>query len=109
MLSNGIVNTSHVAGLLSLIDGVTNAIDVQVAKNKRYLAQEVVIISQLHINDVQRLQCDLDHLAVRWNTTDICSICQEECESILIAMEVMQKMGTPVPYGGFPLTRRGCT
>jgi hypothetical protein len=34
--------------------------------------------------------------------TDICSIFQEECESILIEMEMMQKMGTPVPYGGFP-------
>ncbi len=36
--------------------------------------------------------------------TDIHSICQEECESILIEMEMMQKMETPVPYGGFPLT-----
>jgi hypothetical protein len=47
---------------------------------------------------------DLDRLAVRWNTTDICSICQEECKSILIEMEMMAKIGTPVPYGGFPLT-----
>jgi hypothetical protein len=52
---------------------------------------------------VQQLR-DLDHLAVRWDTTDICSIFQEECESILIKMEMMQKIGTPVPYGGFPLT-----
>jgi hypothetical protein len=52
---------------------------------------------------VQQLH-DLDRLAVGWNTTDICLICQEECESILIEMEMMQKMGTPVPYGGFPLT-----
>jgi hypothetical protein len=36
--------------------------------------------------------------------TDICSICQEECEFILIEIKMMQKMGTPVPYGGFPLT-----
>jgi hypothetical protein len=36
--------------------------------------------------------------------TDIHSNCQEECKSILIEMEMMQKMGTPVPYGGFPLT-----
>jgi hypothetical protein len=36
--------------------------------------------------------------------TDICSICQEENKSILIEMEMMQKLGTPVPYGGFPLT-----
>ncbi len=35
--------------------------------------------------------------------TDICSICQVECKSILIEMEMMSKMGTPVPYGGFPL------
>jgi hypothetical protein len=34
MLSYGIIHASHVAGLLSLIDGVTNAIDVQVAKNR---------------------------------------------------------------------------
>jgi hypothetical protein len=53
MLSHGIVNASHVAGLLSLIDGVTNAIDVQVAKNKGDLEQEIVIISQLHIINVQ--------------------------------------------------------
>ncbi len=36
--------------------------------------------------------------------TDICSIHQGECKSILIEMEMMQKMGTPVSYGGFPLT-----
>jgi hypothetical protein len=33
MLSHGIVNASHVAGLLSSIDDVTDAIDVQGAKN----------------------------------------------------------------------------
>jgi hypothetical protein len=103
MLSHGIINASHVAGLLSLIDGVIDAIDVQMAKNKRDLEQEIIIISQLCIINVQRLH-DLDRFAVRWDTTDICSICQEECKSILIEMEMMQKMGTPVPYGGFPLT-----
>jgi hypothetical protein len=103
MLSQGIINASHVAGLLSLIDSTTNAIDVQVAKNKGDLEQEIVIISELHIVYVQRL-CDLDHLAMRWDTTDLCSIHQEECESILVEMEMMQKMGTPVPYGGFPST-----
>jgi hypothetical protein len=103
MLSHSIINASYVAGLLSLIDGVTDAIDVQVAKNKGDLEQEIVIISHLRVINVQRIR-DLDHLAVRWDTTDICSICQEECESILIEMEMMQKMGTPVPYGGFPLT-----
>jgi hypothetical protein len=77
MLSHGIVNSSHVTGQLSLIDGVTNAIDVQVAKNKGDPEQEIVIISQLHVINVQRL-CVLDHLAVRWNTTEICSIRQEE-------------------------------
>ncbi len=95
MLSHGIVNRSHATGLLSLIDGVTNAIDVQVVKNKGDLEQETVIISQLHVISAQQLR-DLDLLAVRWNTTDNC--CQEECESILIKMEMMQKMGTPVPY-----------
>ena len=103
MLSHGIVNASHATGQLSLIDGVTDGIDVQVAKNKGDLEQEIVFIFQHHVINVQRLH-ELDHLAVRWNTTDICSICQEECESILIEMEMMQKLGTPVPYGGFPLT-----
>jgi hypothetical protein len=55
MLSQSIVNVSHVAGSLSLIDGVNNAIDVQVAKNKGDLEQEIVIISQLHIVNVQQL------------------------------------------------------
>jgi hypothetical protein len=45
MLSHGMVNASHVTGLLSSIDGVTNAIDVQVATNKRDLEQEIVIIA----------------------------------------------------------------
>jgi hypothetical protein len=48
MLSHGIVNVIAVTGQLSLIDGVTNAIDVQVAKKKGNLEQEIVIISQLH-------------------------------------------------------------
>jgi hypothetical protein len=102
MLSHGIVNVIAVKGQLSSIDGVTNAIDVQVAKNKGDLEQKIVILSQLHVINVQGLR-DLDPLAVRWNMTDIHSICQGECESILIEMEMMQKMGTPVPYGGFPL------
>jgi hypothetical protein len=89
--------------MLSSIDGVTNAIDVQMSKNKGDLEQEIVIISQLHEVNVQQLR-DLDGLAIRWDTTNICSICQEECEYILIEMEMMQKMGTPVPYGGFLLT-----
>jgi hypothetical protein len=103
MLSHSIINASYVAGLLSLIDGVTDAIDVQVAKNKGDLNQEIVIISQLHVINVQQLR-DLDCLALRWDITDIRSIFQEECESILIEMEMMQKIGTPVPYGGFPWT-----
>jgi hypothetical protein len=91
-----------------LIDGVTNAIDVQVAKNKRDLKQEIVILSQLLVINFQRLR-DLDGLAGRWNMTDICSIHQGECKSILIEMEMMSKMGTPVPYDGYLLTRYGCT
>jgi hypothetical protein len=71
MLSHGIVNAIAVTGRLSSIDGVTNGIDVQVAKNKRDLEQEIIILSQLHVINVQQLR-DLDHLAVRWNTTDIC-------------------------------------
>ncbi len=71
-------------------------------KNKGDIKQEIVILSQPHVINVQRLH-DLDRLAVRWNTTDIRSIHQGECESILIEMEMMAKMGTPVPYGGFPL------
>jgi hypothetical protein len=88
MLSHGIVNAIAVTGRLSSIDGVTYAIDVQVAKNKRDLEQEIVILSQLHVINVQRLR-DLDRLAVRWNTTDIHSICHGECKSILIEMEMM--------------------
>jgi hypothetical protein len=102
MLSHGIVNAIAVTGQLSLIDGVTNAIDVQMAKNKGNIKQEIVILSQLHVINVQQLR-DLDRLAVRWNSTDICSICQGECKSNLIEMEMMAKMGTPVPYGGFLL------
>jgi hypothetical protein len=75
MLSHGIVNVIAVTGQLSLIDGVTDAIDVQVAKNKGDIKQDIVILSQLHVINVQQL-CDLDRLAVRWNMTDICSICK---------------------------------
>jgi hypothetical protein len=59
MLSHGIINASHVTGQLSSIDGVTDAIDVQVAKIKGDLEQEIVIISQIHVINVQRLR-DLD-------------------------------------------------
>ena len=45
MLSHVIVNAIAVTGQLSSIDGVTDAIDVQVAKNKGYLEQEIVVIS----------------------------------------------------------------
>ncbi len=100
MLSHGIVNAIAVPGQLPLIDGITDAIDVQMAKNKGDIKQEIVILSQLHVINVQRLR-DLDRLAVRWNTTDIHSICQGECESILIEIEMMAKMGAPVPKGGF--------
>ncbi len=55
MLSHGIVNAIAVTGQLSLIDGVTNAIDVQMAKNKGDIEQEIVILSQLHVINVQRL------------------------------------------------------
>jgi hypothetical protein len=64
MLSHGIVNAIAVTGQLSLIDGVTDAIDVQVAKNKRDLKQEIVIHSQLHVINVQRLR-DIDRFAVK--------------------------------------------
>ncbi len=100
MLSHGLVN---VIAVTDPIDGVNNAIDVQAAKNQSDLEQEIVILSQLHVTNLQRLH-DLDRLVVRWNTTDIHSLHQGECESILIEMEMMQKMGTPAPYGGFPLT-----
>ncbi len=64
MLSHGIINASHVTCLLSSIDGVTNAIDVQAAKNKGGLEQKIVIISQLHTINMHQLG-DLDRLAVR--------------------------------------------
>jgi hypothetical protein len=76
MLFHGIVHASHVTGLLSSIDGVTDAIDVQVAINKGDLEQEIVIIYQLHLINVQQLH-DLYCLALRWDTTDIHSICQD--------------------------------
>ncbi len=100
MLSHGLVNAIAVT---DPIDGVNNAIDVQVAKNQSDLEQKNIILSQLHVINLQRLH-DLDHLAMRWNTTDICSLHQGEWESILIEMEMMQKMGEPAPYGGFPHT-----
>ena len=73
MLSHGLVNAIAVT---DLIDGVNNAIDVQVAKNQSDLKQEIVILSWLHVINLQQLH-DLDHLAVRWNTTDIHSLHQE--------------------------------
>ncbi len=100
MLSHGIISAIAVTGPLSSIDGVTNAIDVQVAKNKEDLEQEIVILSQLHLINVQQLR-DLDRLAMRWNKTDICLIRQGECKTILIEMEMMSMIGTPVPYGDF--------
>jgi hypothetical protein len=80
MLSHGLVNATAVT---DPIDGVNNAIDVQVAKNQSDLKQEIVILSQFHVINLQRL-LDLDCLAMRWNTTDIHSLCQGECDSILI-------------------------
>jgi hypothetical protein len=47
--------------------------------------------------------CNLGKLAVRWDTTSIYSICQEECKGILVEMFMLNKMGTPVCGGGFPL------
>ncbi len=73
------------------------------AKNKGDLEQEILTLSQLHKINVQQLH-DLDHLAVMWDTTDICSICQEKCNVVISEMEMIQKMGTPVQYGCFPLT-----
>jgi hypothetical protein len=64
MLSHTIVNAIAVTGQLSSIDGVTDAIDVQVVKNKGDLEQEIVILSQLHVINVQQLR-DLDRLSVR--------------------------------------------
>jgi hypothetical protein len=72
MLSHGLFNAIAVT---DPIDGVNNAIDVQVAKNQSDLEQEIVILSQLHVINLQQLH-DLDRLAMRWNTTDICSLCQ---------------------------------
>ncbi len=53
MLSHGIVNAIAVTGRLSSIDGVTDAITVQVAKNKTDLEQKIVVLSQLHVINVQ--------------------------------------------------------
>jgi hypothetical protein len=61
MLSHGLVN---VIAVTDSIDGVNNAIDVQVAKKQSDLEQEIVILSQLHVINLQQLH-DLDRLAVR--------------------------------------------
>jgi hypothetical protein len=53
MLSHGIINVVAVTGKLSSIDGVTDAIDVQVAKNMGDIEQKNVILSQLHVINVQ--------------------------------------------------------
>jgi hypothetical protein len=50
MLSHGLVN---VIAVTDLIDGVNNAINVQVAKNQSDLKQEIVIVSQLHAINLQ--------------------------------------------------------
>jgi hypothetical protein len=42
MLSHGIINAIAATGQLSSIDGATDAIDVQVAKNNGDLEQEIV-------------------------------------------------------------------
>jgi hypothetical protein len=41
MLSHGIVNAIAVTGQLSLIDGVTNAIDVQVEKTREISSKKL--------------------------------------------------------------------
>jgi hypothetical protein len=45
MFSHGIINVIADTGQLSLIDGVTDAIYVQMAKNKGDIKQEIVILS----------------------------------------------------------------
>jgi hypothetical protein len=100
MLSHDIVKAIAVTGQLSLIDGATDAIDVQVAKTREILSKK---LSSFPSSTYVQQQRDLDCLAVRWNTTGVLSICQGEGESFLIEMKMMSKMGTPVTYGGFPL------
>jgi hypothetical protein len=89
------------AGLFFL-DDLTVAQHVQV--KKRDLEQKIVTLSQLHVINVQRLH-DLDDLAVRWDTTNIHSIRQDECKGIVseIKIKMMQKMGGCVCWGGIPL------
>ncbi len=50
MLSHGLINAIAVT---DPIDGVKNAIDVQVAKNQSDLEQEIVILSQLRVINLQ--------------------------------------------------------
>jgi hypothetical protein len=99
------------AGLF-LLNDLTLAQHVQVTKNKVDLKQEIVTLSQLHVINVQQL-CDLDDLAVRWDTSNIHSIRQHECEGIIAEIKMMQKMGGCVLLGGIYLTilnsRLGCT
>ena len=69
------------AGLF-LLDDLTVAPHVQVAKNKADLEQEIVTLSQFYVINVQPL-CDLDDLAVKWDTSNIHSICQHEFKGVL--------------------------
>ena len=71
-------------------------------KNKVDLKQEIVTLSQLHVINVQQL-CDLDDLAVRWDTSNIHSIRQHECKGIIAEIKMMQKMGGCVLWGWISL------
>ena len=92
---------AHFAGLF-LLNDLTVARCVQVAKNKADLEQDIVTLSQFYVINVQRLH-DLDDLAVRWDTSNIHSIHQHECEGIIAEIEMLQKMGGCVRWGGIPL------
>jgi hypothetical protein len=50
MLSHGLINAIAVT---DPIDGVNNAIDVQVAKNQSDFKQKIVILSQLYAINLQ--------------------------------------------------------
>ena len=92
---------AHFAGLF-LLNDLTVARCVQVAKNKADLEQDIVTLSQFYVINVQQLH-DLDDLAVRWDTSNIHSIHQHECEGIIAEIEMLQKMGGCVRWGGIPL------
>ncbi len=87
-------------GLYSIL--MTQRECVQVARTMRDIEMEIITLLQLHVVNIAWL-CDLDELAMRWDQSNVQSICQEKCECIVAEMLMMNKMGMPVGGCGFQL------